>query len=164
MAFLKRSPNIAASVHFLALHQNGGMGATNPDMLCRMVGENYQPSPEPIVNRHLDRLGFSFYHTDCATRSLKTVVRVLAFFRSVHTFSLQGIPKDEALEDADIARLPMPLYAFSHLQVKNVALLPFISLMQSKPLLRNIETLDIEIGDRSLYRDPQALGSLLVQI
>ncbi len=180
VAFLKRSPGIVASVRFLALHHKDGTGPTNSKILCRIlnqlpsltnldlvdiieVGENYQPPPGPIVNRHLDRLSFTFYHTDSATRSLKSVVRVLAFFRSVNILSLQGILEDEALADTDMVGLPLPLYALRHLEIRDVAPQSFISAMQSKSLLRNIETLQME-DTRYVNRDAQALDNLVVQV
>ncbi|THG94158.1 hypothetical protein EW026_g7256, partial [Hermanssonia centrifuga] len=179
VAFLKHSPGIVASVRFLALHHKDGTGPTNSKILCRIlnqlpsltnldlvdiieVGENYQPPPGPIVNRHLDRLSFTFYHTDSATRSLKSVVRVLAFFRSVNILSLQGILEDEALADTDMVGLPLPLYALRHLEIRDVAPQSFISVMQSKSLLRNIETLQME-DTRYVNRDAQALDNLVVQ-
>ncbi|PSS37941.1 hypothetical protein PHLCEN_2v198 [Hermanssonia centrifuga] len=177
-AFLKRSPDIAASVRFLALRQNERMGVTSPNILCHIlnqlpsltsldltdvvgVDEAYQTSPGPVVDQHLDRLSFSFPFTNSATSSLRTVVRVLAFFRSVKTLFVDGIFQDSA--DIDVAGLPLPLSVPRHLEIREVNLQSFVSVMQSTSLLRNIETLDIG-GMRYASDNAQTLENLLVQV
>ncbi len=188
LAFLTRNPNIAASVRSLDLMQDDwNAEATDPEMLFLIfnrlpslrilelnevpVGENLSdPSIKLVVDRHLDRLRINT--NACLTWGFEIppaqyILRTMSFFRSIDTLCLNGpFYMDRTLaDDASTGSPPLALHAPKHLQIGDVyPLQPLVSMMQSQSLLRNVESLTIDVIVADDSEEMQALERLLTYV
>ncbi|PSS37948.1 hypothetical protein PHLCEN_2v205 [Hermanssonia centrifuga] len=189
VAFLKRRPDIAASVRILVLTQEPEdegeeIQTTNPETLflifnqlhslCNLelidikVGETHQPDLELVVNRHLDRLSINLYRIRACSRyeiPATSIIRILSFFRSISSLPLLGVFVEDSEENSagnDMVGFPLPL--IKHLEIIDVCVLkPLVSVMQSRSLLRKLETLKMDNAEY-VEEDLQPLENFIAQV
>ncbi len=132
--------------------------------------EKYQATLELVVDRHLDRLSINFDDASYYGHTMppESIVRFLSLFRSVDALSMFGvhIDHDETAGDDDITGSLLPLHTlnFKHLEIRHVYPLgPLVAMMQSRSLLRSVETLQMDTTEYH-GENVDALGILLDEV